>query len=154
MTNPAFATGSGYPPNPSEKFGFAWMAIAIIITCLLLAWLFSGCHAPQTITRTEYLDVPVVVHDTITAYMEPDSNFFAHDTVIDIRYITKLQKFWYSIHDTLKVPYTDTVQVVKNIEKTFTEKVELWLFPVLCGALFVCIVIVGFPIVLKFIKPI
>ena len=142
-----------YDPNPSEKFGGIWIAIAIIITALLIAWLFSGCCAsPQTITRTEYLDVPVVVHDTITAYMQPDSSFWGSDTIVTIQFKDRTFKYW--IHDTLKVKYTDTVQVVKDVQKTFTEKVELWLFPVLCGALSVCCIIVGFPIVLKLIKPI
>ena len=65
-----------YDPNPSEKFGGIWIAIAIIITALLIAWLFSGCCNPVTITHDEQL--PFNVRDT--AQMQQDTSVAWDDT--------------------------------------------------------------------------
>ena len=119
---------------------------AVLFYVAIALFFFHGCCAPpQTITRTEYIDVPVVVHDTITAYMEPDSSWWGRDTVITIQFKDRTFKYW--IHDTLKVKYTDTVQVVKQeiIKTPLLSKLGL----VLIGMA----VAVGGIVALKFVKP-
>jgi hypothetical protein len=186
MTNPAFATGSGYPPNPKEKFGAVWLAVSMIATALLLAWLFSGCCAsPQTIIEQRNIDTtPPHFRDSVATRDSIVYRLVARDSVVKKDSVVVTYKSApFHIYtgskitdrgDTLKgkfdsytntifvdigyakqsTAYQDTTQLLPPpTQKTFTEKVELWLFPVLCGALFACCIIVGFPIALKFIKP-
>ena len=149
-------TTQGYSPNPSEKFVAIWIAIAIIITALLIAWLFSGCCStpPQILTRVD----TIIVNKVINGVIKPDTvlRWYWKDSTLQARVDTVTQELWYRINHTDTVIHTDTTAIYKNViqQKTFTETVELWLFPVLCGALSVCCIIVGFPIVLKLIKPI
>lgn len=152
MSEPATNTTTNPPIDPKDKmytrFGliiFILGAIAFALFAFVTIGAFSGCSTPpETITRTEYIDVPVYVHDTITAYMLPDSSWWGVDTVISIQFKDRTFRYW--IHDTVKITYTDSIQVVRPpVKLTFWERVQLFSFKIVLGMMLILVAIVLLP---------
>lgn len=112
-------------------------AVAVIIALVMLALVCCSCKT-KYITETEYKEVPVVMHDTLTqniwridTTIVKDSVYFAvkGDTVFKERYNTK----WRIkvAHDTISKVVTIPVEVVRTRTKTKTvvkevNRIYLW----------------------------
>lgn len=112
-------------------------AVAVIIALVVLALVCCSCKT-KYITETEYKEVPVVMHDTVSqniwridTTIVKDSVYFAikGDTVFKERYNTK----WRIkvAHDTISKFVTIPVEVVRTRTKTKTvvkevNRIYLW----------------------------
>ena len=105
-------------------------AVAVIIALVVLALVCFSCRT-KYITQTEYKEVPVVMHDTISqniwridTTIVKDSVYFAikGDTIFKERYNTK----WRIkvAHDTINKVVEKPVEVVRNSVKTETKEVN------------------------------
>ena len=105
-------------------------AVAVILALVVLALVLCSCKT-KYITETEYKEVPVVMHDTLTkniwridTTMVKDSVYFAikGDTVFKERYNT----LWRVkvAHDTVNKVVEKPVEVVRHSVKTETKEVN------------------------------
>ena len=105
-------------------------AVAVIIALVVLALVCFSCKT-RYITQTEYKEVPVTMHDTITqniwridTTIVRDSVYFAikGDTIFKERYNT----LWRIkvAHDTINKVVEKPVEVVRNSVKTETKEVN------------------------------
>ena len=105
-------------------------AVAVIIALVVLALVCFSCKT-RYITQTEYKEVPVVMHDTISqniwridTTIVKDSVYFAvkGDTIFKERYNTK----WRIkvAHDTINKVVEKPVEVLRTSIKTETKEVN------------------------------
>ena len=105
-------------------------AVAVIIALVVLAVVLCSCRT-KYITETEYKEVPVVMHDTISQHIwridttiVKDSVYFAikGDTIYKERYNTK----WRIkvAHDTINRVVEKPVEVLRTSIKTETKEVN------------------------------
>ena len=105
-------------------------AVAVIISLVVLALVCFSCRT-KYITQTEYKEVPVVMHDTVTkniwridTTIVKDSVYFAikGDTIFKERYNTK----WRIkvAHDTINKVVEKPVEVLRTSIKTETKEVN------------------------------
>ena len=105
-------------------------AVAVIIALVVLALVCCSCKT-KYITKTEYKEVPVVLHDTIAknicridTTIVKDSVYFAvkGDTIFKERYNTK----WRIkvAHDTINKVVEKPVEVLRTSIKTETKEVN------------------------------
>ena len=105
-------------------------AVAVIIALVVLALVCFSCKT-RYITQTDYKEVPVVMHDTISqniwridTTIVKDSVYFAvkGDTIFKERYNT-LWKIKVA-HDTINKFVEKPVEVIRNNVKTETKEVN------------------------------
>ena len=105
-------------------------AVAVILALVVLALVCCSCKT-RYITETEYKEVPVVMHDTVSkniwridTTIVKDSVYFAikGDTIYKERYNTK----WRIkvAHDTINKVVEKPVEVVRNSVNTETKEVN------------------------------
>ena len=116
--------------NEYTRYEGCASAVAVIIALVVLALVCFSCKT-KYITQTEYNEVPVVMHDTITqniwridTTIVKDSVYFAikGDTIYKERYNTK----WRIkvAHDTIKKVVEKPVEVIRHSVKTETKEVN------------------------------
>ena len=116
--------------NEYTKYEGCASAVAVILALVVLALVCFSCKT-RYITQTEYKEVPVVMHDTISqniwridTTIVKDSVYFAikGDTVFKEKYNTK----WRIkvAHDTINKVLEKPVEVVRNSVKTETKDVN------------------------------
>ena len=116
--------------NEYTKYEGCASSVAVIIALVVLALVLCSCKT-KYITETEYKEVPVVMHDTISkniwridTTIVKDSVYFAvkGDTIYKERYNT-LWKIKVD-HDTINKVVGKPVEVVRNSVKTETKEVN------------------------------
>lgn len=105
-------------------------AVAVILALVVLALVCCSCKT-KYITKTEYKEVPVMMHDTVskniwridTTFVK-DSVYFAikGDTIYKERYNTKLRIK--VAHDTINKVVEKPVEVLRTSIKTETKEVN------------------------------
>lgn len=110
-------------------------AVAVILALAVLAFVLCGCRT-KYITNTEYKEVPVVMHDTVSkniwridTTIVKDSVYFAikGDTIYKERYKNKwrIQVVHDTINKVVKIPVevvrtrTQTKTVVKEVNRIY-----------------------------------
>ena len=116
--------------NEYTKYEGCASAVAVIIALVVLALVCFSCKT-RYITNTEYKEVPVVMHDTVSkniwridTTIVKDSVYFAvkGDTIYKERYNTK----WRIkvAHDTINKVVEKPVEVLRTSIKTETKEVN------------------------------
>lgn len=116
--------------NEYTRYEGCASAVAVIIALVVLALVCCSCRT-KYITNTDYKEVPVVMHDTISqniwridTTIVKDSVYFAvkGDTIFKERYNTK----WRIkvAHDTINKVVEKPVEVVRQSVKTETKEVN------------------------------
>ena len=116
--------------NEYTRYEGCASAVAVIIALVVLALVCFSCKT-RYITNTEYKEVPVVMHDTVSkniwridTTIVKDSVYFAikGDTIFKERYNTKWRiKF---SHDTISKVIEKPVEVLRTSIKTETKEVN------------------------------
>ena len=116
--------------NEYTKYEGCASSVAVIIALVVLALVLCSCKT-KYITETEYKEVPVVMHDTISkniwridTTIVKDSVYFAvkGDTIYKERYNT-LWKIKVA-HDTINKVVEKPVEVLRTSIKTETKEVN------------------------------
>ena len=116
--------------NEYTRYEGCASAVAVIIALVVLALVCFSCRT-KYITETEYKEVPVVMHDTVSkniwridTTIVKDSVYFAikGDTIYKERYNTK----WRIkvAHDTISKVVEKPVEVLRTSIKTETKEVN------------------------------
>ena len=127
-------------------------SVAVIIALVVLALVLCSCKT-RYITETDYKEVPVVLHDTITqniwridTTIVKDSVYFAvkGDTIYKERYNTKWRIKM--AHDTISKVVEKPVEVVRNSVKNETKEVNriYWwqkVLMIICGASLIYLIV-------------
>ena len=116
--------------NEYTRYEGCASSVAVIIALVVLAIVLCSCKT-KYITKTEYKEVPVVMHDTIAKNIWRIDTTFVKDSVYfavkgDTIYKEKYNTLWKIkvAHDTINKVVEKPVEVVRNSVKTETKEVN------------------------------
>ena len=116
--------------NEYTRYEGCASAVAVIIALVVLALVCFSCKT-KYITKTEYKEVPVVMHDTITKNIWRIDTTIVKDSVYfavkgDTIYKEKYNTLWRIkvAHDTINKVLEKPVEVVRNSVNTETKEVN------------------------------